>query len=78
MKLDCITFKEINRNILFSTGKRYNTGIAKDIYGLIQKEVFKKLSDSTGICIDQIGYGNKRQIGTIRKFNSNKKVFIEL
>ena len=40
-------------------------------------EVFKKDSGSTGKWIDQIGYGNTRLVGGIKKFGPNAKVRVE-
>jgi hypothetical protein len=57
----------------FHTGKGRGAGANSDVIMWME---YQKVSDSTGECVKQVGYGNERAVGGVKKFSHNTSVFL--
>lgn len=71
-----MVFGNINIGVTFHAGKSYNLGAMKTAYGLEQYLIWEKIDKSKAKCVNQIGYGNTRQVGDIKLFSYFKKIFL--
>ena len=67
-----MTFTNIKINDLFITEKSFRFYDGNKIEMTM---VFKKISKSKAICIEQIGYGNTRLVNTISHFYPNSIIY---
>ena len=65
-------FYELLIGDTFHTGKSYGSGLQSKIQYYM---VYRKISKSEGICIEQVGYGNTRQVGDKKQFSAQKTVY---
>ena len=67
-----ITFSDIAIGSIFHTGKTRGIGNRAEVEMYIK---LQKIDKSTARVIEQIGFNNKRQVGDIRKFSAQTRVF---
>jgi hypothetical protein len=72
-----LCFENLGNKVEFHTGSSYNEGHSRSAYGIVRKQVYRKMNGKDAVCIKQIGYGNDRAVGSVFSFGPKKKVFIE-
>lgn len=58
-----------------AVGDKFHTGKSKNLHGEPMFLVFQKKDKSKAVCVDQIGFYNKRTVGDIQDFRS-KVVYV--